>query len=308
MSDTCTATAKVDAPTISRSAQDNQGAKGLRVEVDHRTCYKFQEPPRHGVQRLRLKPTSGSTQSVVDWNLKVENGDVQVDYIDHLGNAVTLIRINDNAPFVSVQAMGTVDTHQHIGVLGPETGGIPLFSYAESTDYTEVGPVMARLIAHFELEADRLSQMHRLLDVVADSVEYQAGTTSVTTTAEQAAALGHGVCQDHAHIFIGLARQLGVPARYVSGYLAVQRDLADEGNSGVDQRSQLSASHAWAETWIDDLGWVGFDVSNRVSADERYVRLAVGRDYREAAPISGIVYGSGAQQLDVSVDIRGYEQ
>jgi len=130
-------------------------------------------------------------------------------------------------------------------------------------------------------EKDNLVRMHSLSDHIADSVVYEVGTTDAKTTAEDALAAGTGVCQDHAHILIAAARKLGFPARYVSGYLMM--------NERVDQE----ASHAWTEVYLDPVGWVGFDVSNRISPDARYVRVATGLDYFEAAPVSGLRMGSG---------------
>ena len=103
---------------------------------------------------------------------------------------------------------------------------------------------------------------------------------------------GCGVCQDHAHIFIGAARMLGIPARYVSGYLM------------MDDRIDQEAGHGWAEAHVAGLGWVAFDVSNGISADARYVRVATGCDYREAAPVTGISYGDGDSALAVSLAVE----
>ena len=114
---------------------------------------------------------------------------------------------------------------------------------------------------------------------VLGAVAYEIGHTSVTTTAEEALVAGHGVCQDHAQVLIAAARHLGFPARYVSGYLCPM----EEGFP--------AASHAWAELFVDGLGWVGFDPANRVSPDEHYVRVACGRDYHDAAPIRGLRRG-----------------
>jgi len=100
------------------------------------------------------------------------------------------------------------------------------------------------------------------------------------------------VCQDHAHIFITLARMLGYPARYVSGYLM------------MNDRVEQDATHAWAEAHIAGLGWVGFDVSNAISPDERYVRVATGLDYREAAPISGLLVGAGTEEMAVTLQVQ----
>jgi len=123
-------------------------------------------------------------------------------------------------------------------------------------------------------------------------VPYGQADTYATTPAEDALRAGGGVCQDHAQIFIAAARHAGIPTRYVSGYLMM--------NDRIDQ----DASHAWAEAHLDGLGWVGFDVSNGICPDERYVRIAIGRDSRDAAPITGVRLGTATESMIVSVQIQ----
>jgi transglutaminase-like putative cysteine protease len=114
----------------------------------------------------------------------------------------------------------------------------------------------------------------------------------VDTKAEDALEAGRGVCQDHAHVFIAATRLLGYPARYAGGYLM------------MNDRVQQDAGHAWAEAHVEGLGWVGFDVSNAISPDARYVRVATGLDYREAAPVSGMRFGAASESLDVSIQVQ----
>ncbi|MGA9253569.1 MAG: transglutaminase family protein, partial [Roseobacter sp.] len=123
-------------------------------------------------------------------------------------------------------------------------------------------------------------------------VPYESGHTQFATDAETAIEIGKGVCQDHANIFVSAARSVGLPARYVSGYLM------------MDDRVDQDASHAWAEVHLKDLGWVGFDVSNGVSPDERYARIAIGRDAHDAAPIYGLRGGTGDERLVVSLQVQ----
>ena len=137
-----------------------------------------------------------------------------------------------------------------------------------------------------------LDTLHGLMTLVADTVAYDTSHTGPTTTAEEALALGHGVCQDHAHVFLSAARLLGFPARYSSGYMM----MLDR----VDQ----DAGHAWAEAWVSGLGWVGFDAANRVCPDERYIQVATGLDYREAGPLTGVMYGGGRDSLSVTVQVQ----
>ena len=125
-----------------------------------------------------------------------------------------------------------------------------------------------------------------------DAIQYEPGWTDVDTKAEDALERGHGVCQDHAHVFIAAARLLGYPARYAGGYLM------------MNDRIHQDAGHAWAEVYVEGLGWVGFDISNAISPDSRYVRVATGLDYREAAPVSGMRFGAASESLDVSIQVQ----
>ena len=127
---------------------------------------------------------------------------------------------------------------------------------------------------------------------VRAAVIWEPGRTHVGSTAEEAVQAGHGVCQDHAHVFVACARAMGVPARYVSGYLA------------MEERTEQQAMHAWAEAFVPDLGWVGFDPPNGVCPDLSHVRVATGLDYRDAAPVSGLRFGAGGEELTVSVAVQ----
>ena len=123
-------------------------------------------------------------------------------------------------------------------------------------------------------------------------VTYIPGETDVDTTAAQALDAGSGVCQDHAHIFAACARLAGLPARYVSGYLCA----TDDGN-------QQQASHAWAEALLPGLGWVAFDPANATSPHAGYVRVAIGRDYMDTAPVRGLRTGPGEERMAVRVAV-----
>jgi transglutaminase-like putative cysteine protease len=127
---------------------------------------------------------------------------------------------------------------------------------------------------------------------VRERVPYRTGATEAETPAAQAFAQGAGVCQDHAQIFIAMARHAGVPARYISGYL-----LAGE------EQGALHETHAWTEAWVEGLGWVGFDVSNGLCVTPHYVRLACGFDAYDAAPVRGMALGTGAITVDADVRI-----
>ena len=262
----------------------------MKLLIRHTTHYFFEQPVAHGLQRLRLTPKTTQGQSVADWTMSFEGARAEVEYEDHNHNQTTLVSVDGGARELMIHCEGTVLTADNAGVIGQHSGHMPLWCFLTQTRLTRPGP---RVRALAGVEGDNpLAKLHALSTAVIGAVEYMTGETGVETTAEEAMILGRGVCQDHAHIFIGAARLIGIPARYVSGYLM------------MDDRIDQDAGHAWAEAHVDGLGWVGFDVSNGISPDARYVRLATGRDYSEAAPITGVSYGAGKTDLEVRLAVE----
>jgi transglutaminase-like putative cysteine protease len=149
-----------------------------------------------------------------------------------------------------------------------------------------------------QMANSRAAALESLMVAVREKVDYRPGVTHVKTSAAQAFARGAGVCQDHAHVFVSCCRQLSIPARYVSGYLAPKNGPAN----GNDAETEM-ASHAWAEAWIEGAGWQGFDVANQVRAQGRHVRVAVGLDYLDACPVRGFHRGGSGESLGVEVHV-----
>ena len=273
----------------------------MRLKVRHTTRYRYDAPVAHALQRLRLTPKRTQGQEILAWDMTFENARPELSYEDQHRNAVTMISVEPGATMVSVTCDGLVDTHDHHGVIGHHAGHLPLWSFIGQTPLTRPGPALQALA---EAAGDgrtgggeaRLAMLHGLSAMVLDTVAYRVGETGADTPAEVSLTGGAGVCQDHAHIFIGAARSLGIPARYVSGYLK------------MDDRVEQDATHAWAEAYVHGLGWVGFDVSNGISPDDRYVRVATGRDYRDAAPVAGISYGNATHVLEVGVAVEQQQQ
>lgn len=265
----------------------------MRLAVTHTTRYLFSEPVDHALQRIRLTPKRTQGQEIIRWDIAVENAAVELEYDDQHCNHVLLVSAVAGTREVVVHCSGEVATTDQAGVIGRHSGHLPLWSFLGQTDLTRPGPKIRALARDCMSQGDTLlDRLHALSRLVAERIAYQTGTTQVDTTGEEAAAAGSGVCQDHAHAFIGAARAMDVPARYVSGYLMM--------NDRIDQE----ATHAWAEAHVDGLGWVGFDVSNGISPDPRYIRVATGRDYRDAAPITGILFGAMRQDLHVAIAVE----
>lgn len=264
----------------------------MRLSVDHTTHYVFSGPVSRGMQRLRLMPKTSSGQRVLEWNMHFEGAQLQVEYDDANCNHVTLISFDPGVSEVTIRCEGLVDTSDESGVIGRHSGFMPLWQFVEQTDLTRAGPRTRSLLAALPDEPNTLATLHGLSSLIRERVEYAAGHTDSATTAEGVLLAGRGVCQDHAHVFIGAARSLGIPARYVSGYLM------------MDDRIDQDAGHAWAEAFVEGLGWVGFDISNGISPDARYVRVATGRDYRDAAPVTGIRYGARDESMLVKLAVQ----
>lgn len=265
----------------------------MRLRISHTTRYEFANPVRRGLQRLRLTPKSTQGQAVLDWRMDLVGARLEVEYDDHNRNRIGLVSVEPGVTSIVVECSGTVSTSDKLGVVGPHSGHMPMWAFLDQTAFTRPGPrIRAIMAAVHTPRHSTLDLLHALSAGVLAQVRYGTGQTDVRTTAEEAAELGAGVCQDHAHIFIGAARALGIPARYVSGYLMMNDQIEQE------------AGHAWAEAHVDGLGWVGFDISNGISPDERYVRVATGRDYREAAPVTGMSYGAGDSVLHVRLAVE----
>lgn len=265
----------------------------MRLAIHHTTRYRFTEPVAHGIQRLRLTPKETQGQKILDWTMEYQGAKEELSYDDQNFNHVTLVSVDEGAREVVVSCKGTVETEDFHGVIGQHAGHMPLWAFLSHTDLTAPGPGIRQLIASVERsEEGMVETLHRLSAVIREAVEYRTDTTHVHTTAEEAVADGGGVCQDHAHIFIAAARMLEIPARYVSGYLM------------MNDRVKQEATHAWAEAYVQGLGWVGFDISNQISPDTRYVRVATGRDYRDTAPITGISFGAMEEDLHVDLSIE----
>lgn len=270
----------------------------MKLAIRHTTHYTFGQPVSHALQRLRLTPKETQGQRIIAWSMQFDNAHRELEFDDQHCNSVTLIGVNPGTSEVTVTCSGVVETQDHAGVIGRHSGHLPLWSFLRQTPLTRPGPRLRSLLREVP-ERDvsaPLGFLHALSDLIRERITYQTGTTHAATTAEEAVVHGYGVCQDHSHIFIGAARFLGIPARYVSGYLL------------MDDRVDQEATHAWAEAHVDGLGWVGFDISNGISPDPRYVRVATGHDYRDAAPVTGISFGTADHALRVEVAVERQQQ
>jgi len=264
----------------------------MRLKISHTTTYDYDQPVAYALQQLRLTPKSHGAQTVLTWQTSVTGGRRQLSFEDAHRNTVDLISFDPGTQQITVRCEGEVELRENHGITGQHAGYMPLWMFDRVTPLTRPGVLCRKLLQTLPGGLAPLARLHALSDAVHAAVRYQSGLSNVSWSAEDVLDAGHGVCQDHAHVFIACARAAGIPARYVSGYLL------------LDDRTQQDATHAWAEAYVQELGWVGFDISNAICPDTRYVRVATGLDYAEAAPVSGTRFGAGRERMTVAVDVQ----
>lgn len=263
----------------------------MRLSILHRTVYHYTAPVLYSIQQLRLSPRTEPHQRTLRWRLHAPAP--LTANTDAYGNLMHTLTISEPHGDVQIEARGEVEVDPLVdGRLDEGDGGVPVLSFLALTPLTE--PDAAVLdFAHQRLRRSDAAGLVEFAGEVCAAVAYQAGTTEVTSTAREALALGRGVCQDHAHLFISACRVRGIPARYVSGYV-------HPGDA------PHAASHAWADVYLENGGWVSIDVTHRSFASEHLCRLAVGRDYASAGPVRGVRVGGGDESMDVRVNIRPF--
>lgn len=265
----------------------------MRLTVSHRTRYRFTRPLTNAIQMLRLTPLSCLNQTVLDWRIDVDCDARLRESRDGYGNVLTTLYIDQPVTTLTVTAKGRVVTEDRAGVVSGLAGDLPPGVFLRPTTLTTADEALRAFAAEVASDVPApLDRLHALSGRLSDRMSFDIGSSVVSTDAATAFAAGRGVCQDYAHIFIAAARAGNIPARYVSGHLFRRDEVGTQ-----------SASHAWAEAWVDDLGWVAFDPTNGICADDAYVRVASGLDFADVSPIVGARRGGGDEEMTVDVRV-----
>ncbi|WP_407521022.1 transglutaminase family protein [Methylobacterium oryzisoli] len=274
----------------------------MRIRVVHETAYQYESPARGLIQMLRLTPRDHDGQHVRSWRIEPTVDGRLARREDGFGNVVHVFSADGPEEALVVRVTGEVETSDTHGVVRGAVERLPDPFYLRESRFA----VADEAIRSFADEvtggtaADVLERLHRLVDAIHREVHFSpGGPTDAHSTAAQAFALREGVGQDLAHIFIAAARHVEIPVRYVSGYFYREGASAQE------------AGHAWVEGLVPDLGWVGFDPCFGISATAAHLRVAVGLDYLDAAPVRGSRIGGGTETMRVRVtvdDVRAQAQ
>ena len=278
----------------------------MRIAIHHRTTYRYDRPAEYAAQVLRLTPRPHAGLEVLAWNVSSNSGGTLSRFDDGYGNPSHVHTLSGVHDTVDVLVEGLVDTRETDGLVGGTTETLPLAAWLRFTSLTAPSPAIRQVAAATAARAGGRALLPQLMEEVAALVSYRKGRTGTATTAAEAAEQGHGVCQDQAHVLVSAARVLGIPARYVGGYLCLDgNSLETHERLGVDGDEE--AGHAWVEAWDASRGWVGLDPANATLAGARHVRTSVGLDYDTAAPVRGVrrcrrgLQGSECMTVDVQV-------
>jgi transglutaminase-like putative cysteine protease len=258
----------------------------MHMHIRHETRYRYERPVKYSVQSLHLTPRRDLSQRALSWSIAAPGR--RLEQIDAYGNIAHLLTIEEPHSEIRIVVRGVVETadteaRQDDGPLSP-------LAYLVPTQLTSANEEI-KAFAQCALSCVSVpkERAQALADAVIGAVRYKSGSSDVQDSAAVAFKSGEGVCQDHAHVFIASARAVGIPARYVSGYLFTG-DASD------------AASHAWVDVWLGaEIGWQSVDVTHQRPAVRNYCRLAVGRDYLDAAPVRGMRQGGGGEKMEANV-------
>lgn len=281
----------------------------MLLHLVHRTTFVYAGPARDNFNEVRLRPVDDDRQTCRRFDLRIEPAAGEIrSYHDYYGNRVHYFDLAAPHEQLVIESDSEVETLP--ADLYPKIPFVP-------TDVAAGGPPPSEMYAEYLAESHyvplAVELWREMQDVFAiaprrdiwtdarhlgrhvySTFTYKPRTTGVNTRATDALAQRMGVCQDYAHVMLGLCRLAGLPARYVSGYFFNDQRLPDA----------VEASHAWVEVLVAGFGWVGFDPTHDRPADDRYVKLAAGRDYADISPISGTFHGTSTKELRVEVSIR----
>ena len=282
--------------------------ENIRYEITHTSHYRYATHAQQCVMMLCLKPRANQRQKLLHFDIKTQPSAYLSCETDYFGNTRHVLDVHQAHDALEITTFSTVEvapvplpSKVSVGswkkIRSPDIS-FTNWDYTHPSTLARPSPALAAFVDRHRIRPghDSLEDLLQLSDTLYRNLHYAPGSTTAESSIEHILENGGGVCQDYAHLMIAIVRSWGIPARYVSGYLHV---TGQPGEQVPD-----NATHAWVECQLPKLGWTGFDPTNRSLADQRHVRVAVGRDYRDISPTRGVLQGGGEIQLDVDVQVR----
>lgn len=263
----------------------------MLLNIHHETIYRYDRAVKHSVQSLRLTPRTEIGQQVLSWQMQAPGR--RSEQLDAHGNVMHLLTLDEPHDEIHIVVSGVVQTEAVTDSAPSGRGPLSPLVYLPETPLTRADDALREFAAVHGMPRPDRDTVMKLAIAIRESMEYVPGVTAVSDSAAQAFALRRGVCQDHAQVMLACCRSLGIPARYVSGYLLTERDTH-------------IASHAWVDVWLARYDrWFAVDVTNGAAAGLHHCRLAVGRDYLDACPVRGVRRGGGSETMSARVAVSG---
>lgn len=292
--------------TLTAPSPEATSLPGMRLSVRHLTRFVYDEAARDSYNDARLCPISDKLQRCESFDLRVQPRVLVNTYHDFYHNRVDHFEIHEDHPLLEVESNAVVETR--IDPRGPVAQDFPASSLDDPSieeNYFDFLTESHYVSLDAEVWREGIDLMpHGVTDIWRDAVtvgrhifrtfKYESKSTNVHTRMIEVLRERRGVCQDFAHVMSAICRTQGIPARYVSGYFFDDKRSSDD----------PEASHAWVEIFLPHFGWKGFDPTHDREADERYIKLAVGRDYADIRPISGSFRGKGTKEMTVDVRVQ----
>jgi transglutaminase-like putative cysteine protease len=275
----------------------------MKLKIQHETIYRYDAPVRSSTQYIRLTPRENSRQKILDWSLDTPIPATQTR--DGYGNVLHVLTLDKPVSEIRIRAHGVVQARVDTGKSGrnsagddaddvayPQNSTLSPLVYRRTTPITKVDAALGAFAEVHRPHAGTLAGLRELAAAISDKMPLKPDESGIAASAAEAFAGGVVSARDQAHVFIACCRQLGIPARFVSGYLYSTK-VAEDGHI---------AGHAWAEAWISDQ-WRGFDLANKSADGEQHLALAVGADYLDACPIRGVRTGGGIETMQAQAHI-----
>ena len=285
----------------------------MKLKIAHYTQYDYEDSVVDSVNELRLTPIIDDYQKYFNHSIKIYPSAPIHSYTDYFGNLTHYFTLNAAHKRLLIKMDATVETDERtdqvqqrrpyveeLDLLHSDAFQNQFAEYLMETDYTIITSELEDIAYSIVLERQPTCT-YELLELITKAIykhfTYDTDATNVHTTLEETIHLKRGVCQDYAHLMIGICRIFKIPTRYISGYHFL-------GEIGTESAHLQHASHAWIEAYIPFVGWIGFDPTNDGKIDWRYVKLSHGRDYSDITPVKGVYKGTAQQQLNVTVDVQ----
>ena len=279
---------------------------GLKLSVRHRTTFHYASPVTQSTNTLHLEPRTFPYQKTISALIRVIPATRVRKFTDLFQNITHHFELP--AAHSRLEIESRIKVHNLPLDISDASRGATLglyddpsireltWPYLQESHWVSRHPeVWRQAIDITSSSSSVFEQASALMAWIHREFRYEAGVTSASTHLEEAFAMRCGVCQDFTHVMLGLCRSVGIPARYASGYLY---------NGPRDSLVGAQASHAWSEVYLPGAGWIGFDPTNNTLADERYVKISVGRDYDDVAPVRGSYSGTGHCRMEVQVEVE----